>query len=215
MRLFEEVEKVIVECGGVTLGIVDTNRQRHCYRHEIGSGMHRAGTINNYQSILVLCIPSGIDSKSFLIANLVIEEEVDDFYIFPSFFLEQLQLNNAKIYKIFEEKQIDDYLEDCQFFDDIHKIIETYIEDVKLMELKSNIISNWNEFLDDLNFYQYLMTSKDLRNKIISIDYKHMREIDKLVKNKQIKKQDALEEFNLKENDFIEYLDKQDLDYMR
>ena len=42
-----------------------------------------------------------------------------------------------------------------------------------------------------------------------------MQEIDKLVKNKQIKKHEALEAFNFNENDFIEYLNKQDLDYMR
>ena len=70
-----ECNEVIVECAGVALGIVDTQRQRHSGGDGISPIIHGTGAIDDNQGILAaskvfLGLPSCINGLSFLIRDM-------------------------------------------------------------------------------------------------------------------------------------------------
>jgi len=83
LGILREGNEMVLECAGVTLGIVDTQRQRHSCGNGIRTTIHGAGAINDDQSVLLaseilLGLPGGIDSRALSIGDRAsIEEGLD------------------------------------------------------------------------------------------------------------------------------------------
>lgn len=160
-----------------------------------------------------------VKAKSYWIAHenslKVLKNKIDDFYIFPLFFLEKLNDEDLKTYKIFEKKDFDKYLEDSEFNLKIDEIINRYDSEIKNLIMKSNLLSKWKNLWDNNNFFQYLMDSDYFRNKTILLNFKDMIELDKKVENNEISGEEVLEKCGFSPIDFEEYLKKEKLDYLR
>lgn len=150
-------------------------------------------------------------------ARELLENYLDLFSIFPDYFLSQLEKRNLKVYKLILDKKFCKISESDEIYNEIKAEVEMYVKDIMTMKIKSNIISTWKDLWDNTTFFPYLMglEALTLREKVNELDYKEMQEIDEQVKNKEVGKQEALAKFDLTEDYFIEYLNEQELDYMR
>ena len=80
LGILGEGDEVVLECAGVALGIVDTQRQRHSCGDGISTTVHGAGAINNDQSVLaarevLLGLPGCVDGLALLIRDIATAEE--------------------------------------------------------------------------------------------------------------------------------------------
>ena len=80
LGILGEGNEVIVECAGVTLGIVDTQRQRHSGRDRLCATVHGTGAVNNDHGILatsevLLRFPCSVDALTLLVGEIAASEE--------------------------------------------------------------------------------------------------------------------------------------------
>lgn len=147
----------------------------------------------------------------------LLEDNFDLIYIFPDYFLERLEKNNIKIYKVFTNKNFKNILKKKKFAEKVDLELEKYKEDILNMRKKSDLICEWEQFLDNTTFFPYLMGFQVLkfRDKVKKIDYSEMQKIDFLVKDKNLTSKQAMEKFGLKEKYLKDYLESQELNYTK
>lgn len=138
-------------------------------------------------------------------ANEVLSNYVDFFRIFPDYFLEMVSSSNAGLYKTFESGAIDEKFDSKDFTEMVKEQVQNYIDDIAVIEIKSDFISAWKNFDDPLAFFQYVMSKEDLRKYVKGLKVEDLRKANDLVKNKQVTGEQAVAHFGFNKNQFSEY----------
>ena len=159
-------------------------------------------------NILGEIIMAKIDEKyrnAYNSAALILSTSVDFFRIFPKCFLEQIKSSNGHLYKILEGNGYMENMEPEVFEKLIEEELKTYIENVNTMEAKTNLIAEWEMYEDKLAFLQYVMDKDDLMQRLKGFNVDEFKEIDKLIKAKEISSEEAIKNFGIENEDLLEY----------
>ena len=138
-------------------------------------------------------------------ASDILSGSVNYFRVFPDYFLELVKTSNGHLYKILEGNTFMEKVDSKTFEKMLFEQLKAYLDNIKVLESKSDYIANWKTYEDKLSFLQYVMDQIKLRKRIEGFDLEEFKEIDKKVNEKEITGDEAVNNFGIGDEELLEY----------